>query len=220
MNENKKILAAVLLLAMMIGAIIIFFPAIPPGVVPKAAEEKMDSNLFYVVSNAYKSDKTEVISFTASFSNLSADEIIDLSNAETALLLFANDEPVYVNDTFLYLSSAESVIKLAQRMEVVQMNSFGTPEGVKKFDPLLRHELLTLRDSSQLDMELDIIISTRSELNETQRETLRDKGANIRSVIGKIITCSVQAKDIFEIAGLEFVERIEISKPLRLLRGE
>jgi hypothetical protein len=218
MNKNKKILASVLLLAMII-AMIILFSAIPRGVVPNAAEEKMDSNLFYVVSNTYKSDKTKVISFTACFSNLSVDKIIDVSNAENAILFFTNNKPVYINDTYLYVSSAESAVKLAQRMEVVQMNSFGTPEGVKKLDPLLRYELLKLQDSSQLDMELDIIIATKDELNETERETLREKGANIRSVIGKIITCSARAKDIFEIAELEFVERIEISKPLKLLRG-
>lgn len=205
----------------MIVTILIFaIPRIHNHEVPKAAEEKMDSDLFHIVSTAYNSDKTEVISFTANFNDLSVNRIIDVSNAENAVLFFTNNKPVYFNDTYLYVSSAESAVKLAQRMEVVQMTSFGAPGGIEKLDPLLRYELLKLQDSNQLDMELDIIISARNELNETEIETLREKGANVRSVIGKIITCSAQAKDIFDVAELEFVENLEISKPLKLLRGE
>ena len=216
----KRPLAVVLLLVMIVAIIISAIPRIHNTEVPKAAEEKMDSDLLHIVSNAYNSDRTKLISFTAKFNKLPEDRIIDVSNTENAALFLINNKPVYFNDTYLYVSSAESAVKLAQRKEVAKMNSFGTPCGIEKLDPLLRYELLKLQDSNQLDMELDIILSTRNELNRTEIEALREEGANVRSVIGKIITCSARAKDIFDIAELEFVENLEISKPLKLVRGK
>ena len=221
---NNKITKVLGFVAVLVTVAIIIFAigCIYREEVPGAVEEKMDSHLFYMVSNAYNRDKSEVISFTANFNfdNLSVDKIIAVSNAENASLLTTNNKPEHFNNVCLYVSSAESAVKLAQRSEVNHLKSFGSPKGIKKLDPLLRYELLKLQDSDQLDMELDIIISTKNELNETQRETLREKGANVRSVIGKIITCSAKAKDIFDVAELEFVENLEISKPLKLLRGE
>ena len=214
----KRPLAVILLIVMIVAIIISAIPRIHNTEVPKAAEEKMDSDLLHIVSNAYNSDK--LISFTAKFNKLPEDRIIDVSNTENAALFLINNKPVYFNDTYLYVSSAESAVKLAQRKEVAKMNSFGTPCGIEKLDPLLRYELLKLQDSNQLDMELDIILSTRNELNGTEIEALREEGANVRSVIGEIITCSARAKDIFDIAELEFVENLEISKPLKLVRGK
>lgn len=87
---------------------------------------------------------------------------------------------------------------------------------VQKLDPSLLIEVERLKSDRQMDQEIKVLIRTKDEIGATKRAALEKKGAKVGSVIGDILTATVPARAISEIAALEFVLFIEKPKTLRL----
>lgn len=83
----------------------------------------------------------------------------------------------------------------------------------QKIDSGLMMTLQKLEQSQHSQQAIHVLVQTRGEINATQRTALERKGAKIGSVLGDVLTATVPARVIFEIARLDFVIHIEMSKP-------
>ena len=86
-----------------------------------------------------------------------------------------------------------------------------------KLDPELLLRLEELGKVGRLDEKLSVLIRTVSEIKSDQEQLLQEKGVIINSKLGVILSAVVPARSIQEVAALEFVLRIEMTKKLRPL---
>ncbi len=86
----------------------------------------------------------------------------------------------------------------------------------EKIDPALSLAIQNSELTKQPMQLVDVLIRTRGEVDATQRAALERQGARIGSVMGDVLTASVPTQAIPEIANLEFVVHIEMSKQQRL----
>ncbi len=83
----------------------------------------------------------------------------------------------------------------------------------QKIDSGLMLTLQKLEQSQQSQQAIHVLIQTRGEINATQRTALERKGAKIDSVLGDVLTATVPAWLLFEVAHLDFVIHVEMSRP-------
>ena len=86
----------------------------------------------------------------------------------------------------------------------------------EKIDPALLMTIEKAAPTKQAAQSIDVLIQTRGKLDPAQRAALEKRGVRIGSVMGDVLTASVAAQAIPEIANLEFVVHIEMSKQQRL----
>lgn len=86
----------------------------------------------------------------------------------------------------------------------------------EKIDPSLSMAIENSKSGQPPDREVDVLIRTKNEINTAQRAAMERNGARIGSVMGDILTARVPAGAVSEIAKLEFVVYIEMSKKQRL----
>ncbi len=84
-----------------------------------------------------------------------------------------------------------------------------------KLDPKLLHRLAELSDLRQLDQQLPVLVRTVSELSPDQERLLERLGMTIRSKSGTILSATISAVSIPDVAKLEFIMRIELAKKLK-----
>lgn len=86
----------------------------------------------------------------------------------------------------------------------------------KKIDPALSMTIQKSEATKQAARSVEVLIQTKGTLDSAQRAALEKHGARIGSVMGDVLTASIPAQAIPEIANLDFVVRIEMSKQQRL----
>lgn len=84
-----------------------------------------------------------------------------------------------------------------------------------KLDPELLRRLEELSNLGQLDQRLSVLIRTSSEINSDQENLLQSRGMIIDSRSGVILSATIPAKSIQDVAAMEFVLRIELAKKLK-----
>ena len=85
-----------------------------------------------------------------------------------------------------------------------------------KIDPALKLVIQAVESGNQPESEVNVLIRTRDEMDITQHNALERNGVRIGSVMGDVLTASVPVRAVTEIASLDFVVYIEMSKKLRL----
>jgi hypothetical protein len=86
--------------------------------------------------------------------------------------------------------------------------------SMNKLSPALRFELRGQKAGDQTGRWLDILIRTAGPIDEAQRNRLEEKGCEIRSIFGDIVTGRALSGNIRDIAGLDFVLHIDKAKKL------
>ena len=91
------------------------------------------------------------------------------------------------------------------------------PASVKqeKIAPGLMREVRETESTSTASRTVEVLIRTKSEISAAQRDILEKSGAKIGSVTGDVLTATLPASAIAEIASLKFVVYIEPSVNLR-----
>lgn len=85
-----------------------------------------------------------------------------------------------------------------------------------KLDPALKLAIQSVESATQPAPRVDVLIRTRDEIDIAQHDVLESSGARIGSVMGDVLTASVPLRAVNEIASLDFVVYIEMSKKQRL----
>jgi hypothetical protein len=85
-----------------------------------------------------------------------------------------------------------------------------------KLDPALKLAIQSVESATQPAPRVDVLIRTRDEIDIAQHDALESSGARIGSVMGDVLTASVPLRAVNEIASLDFVVYIEMSKQQRL----
>lgn len=88
------------------------------------------------------------------------------------------------------------------------------PSIRSKLDPALHRRLEELRQQGRSDQRLSVLVRTTSEAGPEQRRTLERFGMTIRSKSGTVISATIPAASIPDVAELDYVVRIELSKQL------
>jgi hypothetical protein len=84
-----------------------------------------------------------------------------------------------------------------------------------KLDPALRRQLDDINRRGQSDQRLSVLVRTASEMTPDQEHQLRRLGVTIRSKSGIILSATLPASSISEVAGLDFIVRIELARRLK-----
>lgn len=70
-------------------------------------------------------------------------------------------------------------------------------------------------EHSELDGDIEVLISTKKPLSAKEEEELKTKGYRLGSVLGNVVTGVVaNAETLAEVAVLPFVHNIELSMPM------
>lgn len=80
-----------------------------------------------------------------------------------------------------------------------------------KFDEPLRDKMMVLSDSDQSE-ELAIIGKCITAIDGPMRQALVDAGADVKSMKGDSFEAMVSSDDVFDVAALEFVSQVQLSK--------
>ncbi|NTV46708.1 MAG: hypothetical protein HGB11_09395 [Chlorobiales bacterium] len=93
------------------------------------------------------------------------------------------------------------------------------PQGgnLEKCDAPLRKSLEALKQGDESDT-IEIIGKCKSSITNEQLQKLCDTGAAIGTVAGDIFTASAPATSIHQLAALEFITRLELSRKTRPLQ--
>ena len=89
------------------------------------------------------------------------------------------------------------------------------PSVQAKLDPALLHRLEELNQLGRLEQPLSVLVRTTSEISPDQERLLERRGMTIRSKSGIILSATLPAASIQDVAGLDFIARIELSKRLK-----
>jgi hypothetical protein len=85
-------------------------------------------------------------------------------------------------------------------------------EAESKIDPGTRR--LLAQDGAAADQMLSVFVRGRGELGEDELTSLREQGAEIRTVAGNVCTANVPLSKVADVAAQDFVVRVEGSSPL------
>lgn len=92
--------------------------------------------------------------------------------------------------------------------------SFKNSKDWGKLDGRLKIEYQKVTSKGGDEKPLECIIKTKSALRKKDKQKLLNSGFNYKSIIGRIITGSIAAKDLTSLAALDFVEAVELAVPL------
>jgi hypothetical protein len=85
------------------------------------------------------------------------------------------------------------------------------PERSKLSPPLKQ---LLSEPGRQGDAPLNALLATRTPLDEEQRRALEERGCQVRTVAGDVVTCTIPVSAVPEVEALPFIVAIEASRPL------
>jgi len=95
-------------------------------------------------------------------------------------------------------------------------DTFSETAGYKKIDLRLREAWSTSVKEDGGNKILQCIMKTKSRISDSEKERLKSAGYKFRTVIGRIITGSLKAKDVPGVSNLDFVVAMELSTPMSL----
>ena len=88
--------------------------------------------------------------------------------------------------------------------------------SIEKLAPALRIEIDKRISGGHPEGAIEILIRTAGPIDQAQRRELEKKGCEIRSLLGNIATARAPARNILDIAGLEYITYMDIAKRLYL----
>jgi hypothetical protein len=91
----------------------------------------------------------------------------------------------------------------------------GSPEW-QKLDLRMREAWREAQEKGRRKKQLECLIKTKKRVSKDERSLLEVAGFAPRSVIGTIITGSVQVRHVPQVAGLDFVEAMELAVPMSI----
>ncbi|MBT3182543.1 MAG: hypothetical protein HN337_08570 [Deltaproteobacteria bacterium] len=97
--------------------------------------------------------------------------------------------------------------------------NFSESGGYKKIDLRLREAWKTSMKDGDGNRTLQCIMKTRSRISDSEQKQLKSSGYKFRTIIGRIITGTLKAKDLPTVANLDFVIAMELSTPMSLKGG-
>jgi hypothetical protein len=89
------------------------------------------------------------------------------------------------------------------------------PSIQAKLGPALLHRLNDIGSLGRSDQLLDVLVRTATEIDPNQDRQLERLGMTIRSKSGIILSATLPASSIPEVAALDFIVRIELAKRLK-----
>ena len=94
--------------------------------------------------------------------------------------------------------------------------SFEETEGWKKIDLRLREAWLDATKKGDKKRKLECIAKTKKRVSADDKAILKNAGFTHRTVIGRIVTGSLNVKDLPDVANLELIEAMELATPMTL----
>ena len=91
----------------------------------------------------------------------------------------------------------------------------GSP-GWQKLDLRMREAWREAHEKGRRKKKLECLMKTKTRVSKDERSLLEGAGFNPRSVIGTIITGNVQVRHVPQVAGLDFVEAMELAVPMSI----
>jgi len=95
-------------------------------------------------------------------------------------------------------------------------SAFKDSDGWNKADLRLRQAWLESGEKGNRDRQLECILKTKERMSAEQKKEITEAGFKYRTLIGKIVTGSMKAKDLPAVANLEFVQAMELAIPMSL----
>jgi hypothetical protein len=89
------------------------------------------------------------------------------------------------------------------------------PSIQAKVDPALLRRLNDISRRGQSDQLLNVLVRTTTEIDPDQDRQLERLGMTIRSKSSIILSATLPASSILEVAALDFIVRIELAKRLK-----
>lgn len=101
-------------------------------------------------------------------------------------------------------------IRRRGRRPLARIAGIDSGDYLKKLDARSRHQLAGNAGKGTLELLLRLEDAPTAE----QREALRSRGCRLRSVIGNIVTASIDAARLKDLAALPFVQNIQLPRAL------
>jgi hypothetical protein len=89
------------------------------------------------------------------------------------------------------------------------------PSIQAKLDPALLHRLNDTGGRGKSDQLLNVLVRTAARITPDQRRRLERLGVTIRSQSGIMLSATLPAASVPEVAALDFIVRIELAKRLK-----